>query len=139
MEWLGQQENPANEGKPKKEWVGWAAGKDYGGKILAILKRILSVTKEEEGILQGREIPQSPSEQETPVIEPDVPVGSYLIMTTVDSLRIRRGPGMEYPVVGGINETAGKKKKYTIVEERNGWGRLKSGAGWIYLWYTRRA
>ncbi len=139
VEWLGQQENPANEGKPKKEWGGWAAGKDYGSKILAILKRILSVTKEEEGILQGQEIPQSPSEQEPPVIEPDVPVGSYLIMTTVDSLRIRRGPGMEYPVVGGINETAGKKKKYTIVEERNGWGRLKSGAGWIYLWYTRRA
>lgn len=135
MEWLGQQENPANEGKPKKEWVGWAAGKDYGGKILAILERILSVTKEEEGILQGQEIPQSPPEQKPPVREP---VGSYLIMTTVDSLRIRRGPGMEYPVVGGINETAGKKKKYTIAEERNGWGRLKSGAGWIYLWYTRR-
>ena len=27
---------------------------------------------------------------------------------------------------------------YTIVEERNGWGRLKSGAGWINLSYTKR-
>ena len=32
----------------------------------------------------------------------------------------------------------GKKKKYTIVEEKNGWGKLKSGAGWISLAYTKR-
>jgi len=25
------------------------------------------------------------------------------------------------------------------VEEKSGWGRLKSGAGWINLSYTRRA
>lgn len=29
--------------------------------------------------------------------------------------------------------------KYTIVEEKNGWGRLKSGAGWISLSYTKKA
>ena len=33
---------------------------------------------------------------------------------------------------------AGKKNKYTIVEEKNGWGRLKSGAGWISLSYTKK-
>lgn len=33
----------------------------------------------------------------------------------------------------------GKKNKYTIVEEKNGWGRLKSGAGWISLSYTKKA
>lgn len=27
---------------------------------------------------------------------------------------------------------------YTIVEENNGWGKLKSGAGWIYLKYTTK-
>ena len=27
---------------------------------------------------------------------------------------------------------------YTIVEERNGWGKLKSGAGWVNLKYTKR-
>lgn len=27
---------------------------------------------------------------------------------------------------------------YTIVEEKNGWGKLKSGAGWIYLKYTTK-
>lgn len=42
-------------------------------------------------------------------------------------------------VVGAIREVAGKKNKYTIVEEKNGWGRLKSGAGWISLSYTKKA
>ena len=31
-----------------------------------------------------------------------------------------------------------KQKLYTIIEEREGWGRLKSGAGWIALEYTKR-
>lgn len=44
-----------------------------------------------------------------------------------------------YSVVGAIREVAGKKNKYTIVEEKNGWGRLKSGAGWISLSYTKKA
>lgn len=132
VEWLGQQENPANEGKPKKEWVGWAAGKNYGNKILTILGDILQESPAENGQNGG-------NPQETPGTAPDQAIpGSYLIMTTVDSLRIRKGPGTSYAMTGGINEKAGEKKKYTIVEEKNGWGRLKSGAGWIYLWYTRR-
>lgn len=44
---------------------------------------------------------------------------------------IRSGAGTGYSVVGAIREVTGKKNKYTIVEEKNGWGRLKSGAGWI--------
>ena len=64
---------------------------------------------------------------------------SYLVRTTVDSLRIRKGPGVAYDAVGAINEEQGAKKKYTIIEEQNGWGRLKSGAGWISLAYTMRA
>lgn len=53
--------------------------------------------------------------------------------------RIRSGAGTDNKVVGAIREVAGKKNKYTIVEEKNGWGRLKSGAGWISLSYTKKA
>lgn len=63
----------------------------------------------------------------------------FLIETTCDSLFIRTGAGTNYRVAGAINEKAGHKKKYTIVEEKNGWGRLKSGAGWISLAYTKKA
>ena len=50
------------------------------------------------------------------------------------ALNIRSGPGTSYGIVGVIRD----KKIYTIVEEKNGWGRLKSGAGFISLAYTKR-
>lgn len=62
----------------------------------------------------------------------------YMIRTTCDYLYIRRGPGKNYRAVGHIGEIDGFKKDYTIVEEVDGWGRLKSGAGWICLKYTRK-
>ncbi len=44
------------------------------------------------------------------------------------SLVIREGAGAEYPIVGYIPVGV-----YTIVAEENGWGKLKSGIGWIPL------
>lgn len=119
VEYLGIQENPKGKG--------WAAGAGYGGKILAILEKI-----KEDPINSGGQ------EQPLPEILPQTMEGLYIITTTCDVLNIRSGAGIIYPVVGRINET-GIKKKYTIMEEKNGWGRLKSGAGWIKLTYTKRA
>ena len=31
-----------------------------------------------------------------------------------------------------------RNEVYTIVGEKNGWGKLKSGAGWISLQYTKK-
>ena len=42
-------------------------------------------------------------------------------------LNIRKGPGTEYDIVGAIKDHG----KYTIVETKGNWGKLKSGAGWI--------
>lgn len=61
----------------------------------------------------------------------------YLITTTTDVLNIRKTPNGEK--VGAIREKEGHKNKYTIVEEKNGWGRLKSGAGWISLEFCKKA
>lgn len=58
----------------------------------------------------------------------------YLVKVTASTLNIRKGAGTSYPVVGCI----GDKGIYTIVAEDNGWGKLKSGAGWISLAYTKR-
>ena len=69
----------------------------------------------------------------TPVVEEKkLP---YTIRITCDALNVRGGPGINYP----RNFVIRDKKLYTIVEEQNGWGRLKSGKGWISLNYTQKA
>ncbi|MEA4901835.1 N-acetylmuramoyl-L-alanine amidase [Desulfitobacterium sp.] len=64
----------------------------------------------------------------------------YLVQVTADTLNIRKGAGTNYPVTGSIKD----KGVYTIIEEASGagatkWGKLKSGAGWISLDYTKKA
>ena len=60
-------------------------------------------------------------------------------------LRSAKAPGRKAAIagnrekVGAIREKEGHKNKYTIVEEKNGWGRLKSGAGWISLEFCKKA
>lgn len=59
---------------------------------------------------------------------------NYLVLINVDSLTVRTGSGNNT----GIATTVKRNEVYTIVEEKNGFGRLKSGAGWIELQYTER-
>lgn len=54
-----------------------------------------------------------------------------LVKVTVGCLNIRDNPN------GKIVSQITDKGTYTIVEERDGWGRLKSGAGWVSLEYTK--
>lgn len=59
---------------------------------------------------------------------------SYLVKVTASALNIRKGPGTNYAITGCIRD----KGTYTIVQQQNNWGRLKSGAGWICLDYTQK-
>ena len=61
-------------------------------------------------------------------------VAEYKVKVTAGALRIRAGAGTNTKVNGVIRD----KGVYTIVEEQNGWGKLKSGAGWISLNYTKK-
>jgi hypothetical protein len=58
----------------------------------------------------------------------------YTVTVTASVLNVRKGPGTNY----GIATTIKKGGVYTIVDEQGGWGKLKSGAGWIYLEYTNK-
>lgn len=64
---------------------------------------------------------------------------SYIVRVAIDNLYIRKGPGTNY----GTNGFTGKGS-FTIVAESSGagsekgWGKLKSGAGWISLDYATR-
>ena len=59
---------------------------------------------------------------------------SFKVRVTADVLNIRAGAGTNFKINGAIKD----KGVYTIVAESNGWGKLKSGAGWISLAYTKR-
>lgn len=64
----------------------------------------------------------------------------YKVQIDVDDLRIRTGAGIGYAVTG---EYTGRGV-FTIVEEKAGkgstagWGKLKSGAGWVSLDYCTK-
>ena len=61
----------------------------------------------------------------------DVP---FLVRVSTNMLPIRTGPAKDYTKTGKMTGIG----VFTIVEEKNGWGRLKSGAGWINLGLTQR-
>lgn len=60
--------------------------------------------------------------------------GSYLVRITADSLNVRAKSTVNSTIVTQVH----KGDIYTIIEEREGWGKLKSGTGWISLNYTQR-
>ena len=70
--------------------------------------------------------------------EPAVKV-PFLVRVSISDLNIRKGPGTDYERVQFIPIGV-----YTIMEVRSGkgssagWGRLKSGIGWISLDFVRR-
>ena len=66
----------------------------------------------------------------------------YVVKVDTSSLNIRTGPGTNYSI---SVESPIQKGTYTIAEvssgkgSKKGWGKLKSGAGWISLDYASKA
>ena len=66
--------------------------------------------------------------------------GSFKVQISISDLNIRKGPGTNYATTGKFTG----KGIFTIVETKQGtgsakgWGKLKSGAGWISLDYATR-
>lgn len=59
---------------------------------------------------------------------------AYKVKVTTSALNIRSGAGTNNKIVGVIHD----RGIYTIVDEKSGWGKLKSGAGWISLKYCKK-
>ena len=73
------------------------------------------------------------AENTTPAVTPtDNSKFPYIIRVNVGTLNVRSQPNSNAAIVTTIH----KNWKYTIVAESEGWGKLKSGAGWIDLAYT---
>ena len=74
--------------------------------------------------------------ENTSAVSTDCP---YQVKVIADSLNIRKRAGTDNTIVGVITD----KGVYTIVQEKKAigasmWGKLKSGAGWISLDYTKK-
>ena len=59
---------------------------------------------------------------------------NFIVKINTAVLNVRKEPN----AYSAITTTVKSGQVFTIVEERNGWGKLKSGAGWINLKYTKK-
>lgn len=75
---------------------------------------------------QAGQAVNEPAPQPAPAPAP-APSKIYKVKILVPMLNVRSGPGTNYRITRVVR----KNEVYTIVETKTGWGRLKSGAGWI--------
>ncbi len=64
----------------------------------------------------------------------DVSAMNYKVKVLPILLNVRNAPNGNAPVVGRLRQN----DTYTIVEVQDGWGKLKSGAGWINLEFVEK-
>lgn len=110
----------SNHGDPEHLWNGLGMDYTMNGFRKEVKCAMEKTDKEENG-------------------EAELSDGSYLVKVEIPNLNIRKGPGTDYEKTGRYTGEG----VFTIVQEADGqgadrWGRLKSGAGWIALDYTKR-
>lgn len=99
---------------------GYATSLTYVDKLCAII---------EKWNLTQYDILETPApEPSTPDTVTEFPATPFTVKVLIDDLNYRSKPSMD----GKVNGQTGKGV-FTIVEVKDGWGRLKSGAGWIWL------
>ena len=59
---------------------------------------------------------------------------SYIVMITGDVVNVRAGASKKDKVVAQVKQ----HQLYTIIDEKDGWGRLKNGTGWISLEFAQK-
>lgn len=91
-------------------------------------------------ILNGKKTSTPAKQSSTPAAKPATTSGAYKVKVSVSDLNIRKGPGTNYARTGKFTGAG----VFTIVETKSGqgskagWGKLKSGAGWIALDYAKK-
>lgn len=97
---------------------GYATSKDYVNNCMNVIKKY-NLTQYDS--VNGEPVQPTPAKS-----------FPYTVRINTDVLNVRSGPATTYPV----KTTVRRGQVYTIIDEVNGWGKLKSGAGWICLAYT---
>ena len=76
----------------------------------------------------------SPGEKIEKTIQNSMSTIEYKVKVDHEFLNIRTGPGVEFETTGSYTGVG----IFTIVETKGGWGKLKSGQGWISLRYAKK-
>lgn len=87
---------------------------------VAIGKGIIATLKE-MGKLNATQKPQTATQKDL-----------YKVKINASVLNVRAGAGTNFKITAKVK----KGEVYTIVVEKDGWGKLKSGIGWVKLSYT---
>lgn len=85
-------------------------------------------------ILGGNSSTGTSSKTTTPTPKVTSNTSTYKVKVTAETLNIRASASASSKKVGTLK----KNEVYTITKTSGDWGKLKSGAGWINLKYTRR-
>lgn len=59
---------------------------------------------------------------------------SYVVKVTANKLNVRKKPDIK----SKVTMTVKKGEAFTIIKEKNGFGKLKSGKGWISLSWVKK-
>lgn len=129
--WLGDKDKALNYNPKSDEMIitvhRWFANKSCPGDWL--YKRLGDLAKKvTDNLIKNTTIPFSSSS--------DIP---YAVHISIPDLIIRKGPGTNYSKTGGYTG----KGMFSIIQEADGpgatkWGKLKSGAGWISLDFSKK-
>lgn len=95
---------------------------DLAAKVTAQLGGSGSTSGSGTGSTAGTATPTTATNKNFPAVP-------FLVNVLIDDLNIRKSAGMGDNLTGKYTG----KGTFTITEVKNGWGKLKSGAGWIYL------
>lgn len=99
---------------------GYATSLTYVDKLCSII---------EKWNLTQYDVSETPAPKpSTPDTVTEFPATPFTVKVLIDDLNYRSEPSMNGTVKGQTG-----KGVFTIVEVNDGWGRLKSGAGWIWL------
>ena len=113
--------NPEHVGMVEKV-VGNTITVIEGNKSNAVGRRIIQVNGK---YIRGYGLPNYEKDEKKPKFK------TYEVAVTADALNIREGAGADFKVKGVV-------KKLVIVEEKNGFGKLENGDGWISLKHTKK-
>ena len=163
VEWLGQQENPQGKGWAAgagyggkilsilKGICGTAGGASETSPVWYRVRKTWADAKSQKGAFHELSNAKACADENPGYSVFDesgraVYTGKqsafrpYLVKVSIPDLNIRKGPGTNYAKTGKYTGAG----VFTIVEESagtgssKGWGRLKSGAGWVALDYCQK-